>query len=135
MKKLLFIGNKRVDKSRYLNRLEHHLLSMQVDDIEPLFILYVDTISYIEEANLDLIVQGLVKLFESGYSICKQKKWGRWRLCKDLREDILKRRFLGLSEEKRKKYTIHFSEYYFEITEKGRLEEQKDIYNVYYRQK
>jgi hypothetical protein len=124
-----------MEKTMVLNRLEHHLLSMQVDDIEPLFILYADTMRDIEEANLDLIVQGLAKLIESGYSICKQKKWGKWRLCKDLTVDKLKKRFLGLSEEKRKKYPIHFSEYYFEITETGKLEEKKDIYDVYYRRK
>jgi hypothetical protein len=121
-----------MEKTMVLNRLEHHLLSMQVDDIEPLFILYADTIRDIEESNLDLILQALVKLVESGYSKCIQKKWGKWKPCTNMSIETLRRRFAGLSEEKRKEYPLRVPEYYFEVTEKGRIEEAQEVYAEYY---
>lgn len=121
-----------MNEEKKLNRLEHHLLSMQMDDIEPLFILYADTMRDIKGANLELILQALIKLVNMGFSKCIQHKWGKWRPCKDLSIEKLRRRFAGLSEQKRRKYPEYFCEYYFKITQKGRLEEIKDIYNEYY---
>jgi hypothetical protein len=123
-----------MEESQVLNRIEHHLLSKQVDDIEPLFILYADTIRDIEGANLDLILLALIKLTGAGYSNCTQKKWGKWRPCKDLSIETLRRRFTGLSEQKRRKYPMRVSEYYFQATKEGRLEEAKEIYSGYYPQ-
>jgi hypothetical protein len=121
-----------MNEEKILNRLEHSLLSMQMDDIEPLFILYADTMRNIEGANLELILQALIKLVNIGFSKCIQHKWGKWRPCNDPSIDKLRHRFDGLSEEKRRKYPEFLCEYYFEITEKGRLEEAKDIYDEYY---
>ena|ERR1039457_2761162 len=89
---------------------------MQVDDIEPLFILYADTMRDIQGANLDPILHALVKLVGIGYSKCTQKKWGKWRPCKDLSVETLRRRFMGLSEQKKREYPMRVSEYYFEAT-------------------
>lgn len=63
-----------MDKTRILNRLEHHLLSIQMDDIEPLFILYADTIRDVEGANLELVLEALIKLMDMGFSECIIKK-------------------------------------------------------------
>ncbi len=122
-----------MNTTQLLNRLEHNLLTMQMDDIEPLFVLYRGTIKDIEEVTLDQILEALVKLVNLGFTECKQKKWGKWRPCKNLCVDVLKRRFAGLSEEKKREYPLRVSEYYFDITEKGRLEEKRDVYDIYYR--
>jgi hypothetical protein len=115
-----------------LDRTEHHLLSMQMDDSEPLFILYADTVRDVEGATLDTVLEALIKLINLGFSKCIQKKWGKWRPCENLTLEILKKRFKGLSEEKKKQYPEYISEYYFEITAEGRLEEAKEIYDDYY---
>ena len=115
-----------------LNRLEHHVLSMHVDDIEPLFVLYADTIRDVEGANLELVVQALIKLRDLGYTQCIRNEEGVWYSCNDVIFEDLKNRFEGQSEEEKKQYPMHTEEYYFQITDKGRAEEAKDIYNAYY---
>jgi len=122
-------------KERTLNRLEHSLLSMQVDDIEPLFILYADTIRDIEGTTLDLVLRALVKLVNLGFSRCILEEEGELRPYKKPTFNELKRRFDGLSEEEKKEYPMNRPEYYFEITEKGRVEEAKEIYDAYYPKK
>jgi hypothetical protein len=117
---------------KILNRIEHHLLSMQMDDSEPLFVLYSDTIRDIKNATLEKVLESLVKLIELDYSICEQKKWGKWRLCTDITVEKLQKRFEGLSEIKKRQYPEYKNEYYFKITSKGREEEVKDIYIDYY---
>lgn len=114
-----------------LNRLEHNLLSMQIDDIEPLYVLYADTVRDIEGTTLDLILQALIKLVNLGFSECRLEKDDKLRPCKKLTLEDLKKRFAGQSEEERRKYP-DVPEYYFEVTEKGRKEDAKDIYAAYY---
>ena len=77
---------------------------MQVDDIEPLYILYADTIRDVQGANLEVILQALIKLLQAGYCRCTQKKWGKWRSCVGITVDRLRQRFARLSEDKRKCY-------------------------------
>ena len=119
-------------KERTLSRLEHNLLSMQVDDIEPLYVLYADTSRDIEGTTLDMVLQALLKLVNMGLSQCllgveaKRKPYDKLTL-KDL-----KLRFAGQPEEEQKEFPMHTDEYYFEITERGRVEEAKAIYDVYY---
>jgi len=120
-----------MSEGQILNRLEHHLLSIQVDAVEPLYALYADTNRDIEGATLDLILQALVKLVSMGFSKCLLDEDGELVPYKKLTLDDLRRRFAGLSEEERKKYP-NIPEYFFEITEKGRVEEAKEIYNAYY---
>ena len=121
-------------KDMVLNRIEHHLLSMQVDDDEPLFILYADTKRDIRGTTLDQILKALVKLLGMGLSECLIKNGGKWQKCENLTLSDLKRRFEGQSEEDKLKYPIHTDEYYFKITAKGKLEEAKKIYDAYYPQ-
>ena len=115
-----------------LNRLEHNLLSMQVDDVEPMFVLYADTVRDVEGATLDLVAQALARLVELGLSRCYvvDKEWTR---CERLTFEDLKRRFHGLSEKERREYPLYVPEYYFEITDRGRTEEAKEVYAAYYR--
>jgi len=121
-------------EEQVLNRVEHHLLSMQVDDTEPLFILYSDTKRDIEGTTLNQILHALIKLTHKGFSVCIIKKGEKWQQCKKLTLTDLKRRFKGQSEEEKTEYPMYVNEYYFKITEKGKLEESKEIYNTYYPQ-
>jgi hypothetical protein len=118
-------------EEQILNRLEHRLLSMQVDAIEPLYALYADTNRDIEGATLALVLKALLKLVSMGFSKCLLNKDGELKPYKKLTLDDLRRRFASLSEEKRRKYP-NVPEYFFEITEKGRIEEAKEIYDAYY---
>ncbi len=53
-----------------LNRLEHYLLTSQMDDTEPSFVLYRMAMRNVEGATLDLISQALIKLVSMGLSKC-----------------------------------------------------------------
>ena len=123
-----------MEEEHYLNRLEHNLLSMQMEDIEPLFVLYAEARRDIEEATLDLVLEALIKLVDMGFSECIIKKGASWQPCEALTLNDLKQRFEGQTEEEKLEYPMHTNEYYFRITEKGRLEEDKDIYDAYYPQ-
>ena len=118
-----------------LNRLEHNLLTSQMDDIEPLFVLYAEARRYIEEATLDLVLEALIKLVDMGFSECIIERGGSLKPYEALTLNDLKQRFEGQTEEEKLEYPMHTHEYYFKITEKGRLEEAKDIYDAYYPQK
>jgi hypothetical protein len=119
-------------EERTLNRLEHNLLSMQVDDIEPLFILYAETSRDIEGTTLDLVLQALLKLVDMGFSQCLLGVEGKWEPCHKLTLKDLRLRFAGQSEEEQKEYPMHVDEYYFKATDQGKVEEAKAIYDVYY---
>src|ERR1039458_2425032 len=105
---------------------------MQTNDLEPLYILYSDAARDIEDANLDLVLQALIRLVTLGFSRCLQKKHETWRPCKAITLEDLKKRFVGLSDQEKKEYPMNTPEYYFEITEKGREEEAKQTYDAYY---
>jgi hypothetical protein len=115
-----------------LNRIEHNLLSMQMDDSEPLFILYADTKRDIEGVTLNDVIQSLMRLVDLGFSECIVHEDGKWNLYKNITTTKLHKRFKGQSEEERIKYPMHTDEYYFRITPKGRIEEEKEAYNQYY---
>jgi hypothetical protein len=116
-----------------LSKLEHNLLSMQVNDIEPLFILYADTKRDLPEFTLDDILYALVKLINLGYSQCIQKnEEENWSQCNNITFNILRNRFQGQSEKESMEYPKHMNEYYFKITDIGREEEAKEIYSQYY---
>jgi hypothetical protein len=124
-----------VKEDLILNRVEHHLLSMQTDDIEPLFILYADTRRDITGVTFDQINKSLIKLIDMGFSECKISKKGTWQKYKLTLND-LEQRIKGKSEEdivKHPQYiNEYYIEYYFKITDKGRVEEAKEIYDAYY---
>jgi len=102
-----------------------------MDDIEPMFILYADE-NRDEGATLDEVLQALVKLVNLGFSKCRLEENNRiGRVCQNLTVDDLKRRFAGQPEKEQKEYP-DVPEYYFEITEKGRQEEAKEMYEEYY---
>jgi hypothetical protein len=127
-----YFEENKLAEEQILNHLEHNLLSMQVDDIEPLFILYADTIRDVKGATLDTILQALTKLMNLGYTQCTRNEEGTWHPCNNLTFEDLKNRFEGQSEEEKKQYPMHVNEYYFQITDKGREEEAKTIYDAYY---
>jgi len=119
-----------------LSKLEHHLLSSMMDDIEPLYVLYAETIRDIEEANLDLILEALVKLTESGFIRCffEDNKPPHARThCKNLTAAQLKKHCSHRSERELQSYPEHRAgEYEFKATPKGEFEAWKDIYKKYY---
>lgn len=117
-----------------LDRLEHYLLTSQMDDIEPLFVLYRGTMREVEGASLDLILHGLVKLVTMGLSKCYMSN-SHLRPCKRVTFEMLQKRFTGQTEEQRKEHPLYKREYYFEITSEGKLEESKAIYDAYYKEK
>jgi hypothetical protein len=109
---------------------------MQSNDSEPLFILYADTIRNYEGATLDLVLESLIKLINLGFSEClikeEEDEKGKWQICSKLTIEDLMKRFEGQSEGEKIKYPSHTNEYYFQITDKGRKEEAKKIYDPYY---
>jgi hypothetical protein len=113
-----------------LSRIEHNLLSMQMEDIEPLFVLYASINRDIEGATLDLILKALIKLVKLDlshvYIVDTERK-----LIPKITLKNLKRRFKDLPKQEWGKYP-ETPEYYFEITEQGRQEEAKQKYDVYY---
>jgi hypothetical protein len=119
-----------VNNGKMLNKIEHNLLSMQMEDIEPLFVLYADINRDVEGTTLDLILKTLVKLVKLGlsrvYIVDTERK-----LMSKITLNVLKQRFDGLPEQAWGKYP-EAPEYYFEITERGRQEESKPKYEVYY---
>jgi hypothetical protein len=126
-----------MNKQPLLNRLEHNLLAMQMDDEEPLFILYADTMRDIEGATLHLIIQALVKLVRLGFSKCYFVANGdfpsnvEWKPIDKPTIEGLKRHANAYSEEDLKTYP-KYGDYYFQITDKGMIEGAKDIYASYY---
>jgi hypothetical protein len=125
-----------VKKKIKLNKIEHHLLAMQGNESEPLFVLLADTIRDIKGATLDLVLESLIKLINLGFSECiikeDEDEKGRWKACNNLTIDDLMKRFEGQSEEEKLKYPKHTNEYYFRITDKGRKEESNKAYDSYY---
>ena len=121
-----------MDRYAPLNQIEHSLLSMQVDDSEPLFILYADTKRDFENTDLDTILKSIIKLVELGYSKCLVHKDDKWDVYDNISLKDLQDRFAGLSEKEKLEYPIYIDEYYFQITEMGRIEEAKEIYDRYY---
>ena len=96
------------------------------------YTLYAGTIRDVEGATLDLVLQALIKLVSLGYTQCIRNEEGTWVPCNNVTFEDLKNRFEGQSEEEKKQYPMHVNEYYFQITDKGRAEEAKDIYDAYY---
>ena len=114
-----------------LNNLEHNILSLLTNFPTPLYSIYADMMRDFENINLDKILHALVRLVELSLSKCYLVENGRKPIEK-LTIDDLRQRCVGLAEEELRKYPLYTGEYEFEITEKGREEEAKDIYNVYY---
>lgn len=115
-----------------LSRLEHSLLSTTADVIAPLYSLYDDVMREIEGADLEQVLQALMKLVELGLCRCLLDVKNRgWEPVEHLNIEDLRRRCSGHMEEKYLGYP-DVIEYWFEITDKGRKEEARDIYEVYY---
>jgi hypothetical protein len=113
-----------------LSKLEHRLLSMQVDDDEPLFVLYGDTVRDAPGVDLEQVLRALIELLDMGLSKCYLFD-GKRRPAVGVTIDDLMKRFEGMSEAERKQYPS-VPEYYFEITLEGKSEEAKDVYSAYY---
>ncbi len=122
-------------EERLLNGIEHYLLSLQTFDIIPLYSFYADTFRDVEGpikgATLEIILQALVKLVEMGFSKAYLVDGERQPVEKLTLAD-LKQHFAGMTEEEKSKYPMYVPEYYFEITEKGKEEEAKAVYDAYY---
>jgi hypothetical protein len=121
-----------MNSKRTLSKLEHRLLSMQVDDSEPLFILYADTTRDMPDVSLNMVLESLLKLVNLGFSRVMVHGDEGWRYLTNLSSYDLEKRFQGQSDKEKKEYPKHLNEYYFEITDEGRKEESKEVYSIYY---
>jgi hypothetical protein len=118
-----------------LSELEFHLLSATMDDREPLFILYSDTMrSGVKGANLGSILQALVKLVSLGFAKCffDYGAGGKRKECNSLSIQDLRKHCSGRTENELREYLLDSGEYEFEATPEGRKEEAKEIYQKYY---
>ena len=115
-----------------LTELEYRLLSRQMDDDEPLFILYADITRDFEGITLDSVLQTLVKLVQLGFSKCLVSSYVNES--REPRETVtieeLRRHCEGRSEEDLRQHPD--PEYYFEATKLGRSEALREIYARYY---
>jgi len=89
---------------------------------------------------LDLILEALVKLVDAGLTNCffqDDKPPNTITLCENITIDQLKKHCSNRTEEELREYPEYRDgesdgEYNFEATDKGKLEESKDIYEKYY---
>ncbi len=115
-----------------LNRLEHFILSISVDDIEPLYVIYRQAKDDVPGATIDSIISTLIKLTKLGYLECLIDSHGR-KLCENITENQLKEHCQGKSEHELRDYPFDKNfEYEFRATRAGRVEESNDIYEEYY---
>jgi hypothetical protein len=114
-----------------LTIIEHNLLSRHVDDIEPLFILYLDMKRDFPEITTDQVLDSLVKLVKMGFSECYYTSSTGWEKCDALSSKVLRKSPNYVSEND-KFESIYLDDYYFQITSTGKNEEAKPEYNVYY---
>lgn len=97
--------------------------------------LYKDNIDQVEEATLKTIIQALVKLTNEGFVSCSFSEYRKGtRPCPKITEKELREHCRGRSDEDLKIYPDPSSpsDYEFEATFKGRIEEDREIYNIYY---
>lgn len=117
-----------------LDKLEYYLLSSTMDDIEPLHMLYKDNIDKVEGATLEAIIKALVKLTNEGMVSCSFSEYRKGsRPCLSITEKELMEHCRGRSDEDLRIYPDPSSpsDYEFEATFKGRIEEDREIYAIY----
>jgi len=108
---------------------------MHVDDVEPLLVLYNDICNRdIVLATINQISRALAKLLKLGLSECF---WvtvdGKWEKCSQISFQDLEKHIKNYTpEENASHQSILISDYYFKITQQGRLEETKKEYDSYY---
>jgi hypothetical protein len=118
-----------------LDNTEHRLLSMHVDDIEPLFVLYNEIRKSIPRITISLVSKALIKLVNMGFLECFWVTKEKWLKCKSITLNDIEERIKSLTDEENEQYqSIIIDDYYFKITKQGKLEEAKEIYNSYYPQ-
>ncbi len=117
-----------------LNRLEHSILSLiQTCTTVPLYSIYSDMTRDLVGTDLTLVWSASARLLELGLVSAFYVVNSRTRVSR-LTAEQLKRYARGRSEDELRKYPLRTGEYEFTITDKGRAEEAKDIYNDYYRE-
>ena len=121
-----------VNEGMALTELEYRLLSRQMDDDEPLFILYADITRDFEGITLDSVLQTLVKLVQLGFSECTVYSYDSdsWESRGAISLEELRRHCEGRTEEDLRQHPD--PEYYFEATKLGRSEALREIYARYY---
>lgn len=124
-----------MQQQNVLSELESHLLSSMVDDREPLYVLYSDMMRRrVEGANLESVLQALVKLVSLGFAKCffDYGERGKRKECNSLSIQDLLKHCSGRTEDELREYPLDSGEYEFEASPEGRIEEAKDIYDKYY---
>ena len=113
-----------------LNRLEHAILSLLQNFTCPLYSIYEDMTGGLEGVDISLLWFTLGKMLDSGYIEASRVTDG-WTQITKLTDKDFNRYIQGRSEEDLRNYPLD-TEYEFTITDKGRNEESKDIYEAYY---
>ncbi len=119
-----------------LSRLEHLLLGTMCNEMEPLHALYADSTKEIEGVTVEGVIDGLLHLCQLGLArpYFYSETTGKYEpLAKLAREELLKHCAGRTGKELGRWPDEAFKgEYFFEITEKGREEEAREVYSEYY---
>lgn len=105
---------------------------MQPNIPEPLYALYSDTKRDIKGTTIDLALRSLLNLVQLNFCTCLLDKGHEgWTVVDNLTLDNLRQRCNGYLNSSYMGYP-DVEEYWFKITDKGLIEESKDIYDEYY---
>jgi hypothetical protein len=121
------------DKSKKLNKLEHSILSRHVDDVEPISVLYLETKRDFGNISVEIFTDALLKIKNLGFSDIGKLINQKWNRCLNINKILLEKYLV--SDKHPDKSTISSlspDDYYVAITPKGKIEESKKIYDIYY---
>jgi len=122
-----------MSKDYILNKIEHELLSRHADDIEPLLVLYNDITKDMPGITINQISNSLNRLLNMGFSKCYFVTKGKWSVCKTNNSRDIEAHIRSYTHEENVNYqSIIIDDYYFEITQEGKIEAAKTIYDAYY---
>ena len=112
-----------------LSKLEYHLLSRTMDDLEPLNVLYSDIVRDFQGISLRQIIEALVRLTDIGLVQCyfDDYELGKRIPCEKLTKVQLEKHCSGRSDDELRSYPEQGGEYEFEASAEGRLEEAREI--------
>lgn len=112
-----------------LTKLEFIILREQLDDREPLFVLYRAARDYTKGTTLDMIIEAIVSLFNKGFIKAYIYDGGKIEL-ERLTIAELSTHCARRPDKDLREYPLGV-EYLFEPTIEGQIEYEKDIYDIY----
>jgi len=116
---------------KLLSSLEHSILGIALIHWEPVHVLYKDALSEFDGVTFASVIEALVRLFNKGYVECQILEDSDKPVYKLSKKELLEHYGGDLSEDEINIYP-KVAVHEFRATPKGKEEEAKDIYNVYY---